>query len=89
VLEKIPSIASGLFHTYAKPVQHVAYKIIFQNLDVFKTWHDRLGHPRIGMIKIINNSLGHHMNTSKFPKPSYFTCTACATEKLFLRPYSS
>jgi hypothetical protein len=26
------------------------------------------------------------MNTSKFPKPSDFVCTACATGKLILRP---
>jgi hypothetical protein len=38
------------------------------------------------MQKIISNSFGHHMNTSKFPKPSDFVCTACATGKLILRP---
>ena len=62
LLEKIPSLSTGLYFTYIKPVQHVAYKIIFQNLDIFKRWHDRLGHPGIGMMrKIISNSLGHHM----------------------------
>ena len=76
-----------MYFTYIKLVQYVAYKIIFQNLDIFKTWHDRLGHPGIGMMrKIISNSLGHHMNRSKFPKPSDFVCTACATGKLILRP---
>jgi hypothetical protein len=56
-------------------MQYVAYKVIFQNLDVFKIWHDRLGHPRIGMMQnIISNSLGHHTNTSKFPKPLDFIC---------------
>jgi hypothetical protein len=68
LLEKIPSLSTGLYFTYMKPVQHVAYKIFFQNLDVFKTWHDRLGHSEIGMMrKIIGNSIGHHMNTIKFP----------------------
>jgi len=38
------------------------------------------------MRKIISNSLGHHMNTSKFPKPSDFVCTTCAIGKLILRP---
>jgi hypothetical protein len=86
LLEKILSLSTGLYFTYIKPVQHVAYKIIFQNLDVFKTWHDRLGHPGIGMMtKIISNSIGHHINTSKFLKPSDFLCTACATGKLILR----
>jgi hypothetical protein len=36
--------------------------------------------------KIIGNSIGHKLNTSKFPKPSNFVCTACAMGKLILRP---
>jgi hypothetical protein len=27
LLEKIPSLSTGLYFTYMKPVQHVAYKI--------------------------------------------------------------
>ena len=87
LLEKISSLSTGLYFTYIKPVQHVAYKIIFQNLDIFKTWHDRLGHPGIGtMRKIISNSNGHELNIAKFPKSSDFMCTSCATGKLILRP---
>ena len=37
VLEKIPSLSSGLYYTYIKPVEHVAYKVIFQNVDAFQT----------------------------------------------------
>jgi transposase InsO family protein len=52
-----------------------------------KTWHDRLGHPGVGMMrKIISNSNGHELNTAKFPKSSDFMCTSCATGKLILRP---
>src|SRR5437763_1318658 len=59
----------------------------FQNLDVFKIWHDRLGHPGTEMMrKIIGNSIGHKINLAKFPKSSDFFCTACATGKLILRP---
>jgi hypothetical protein len=47
-LEKMPSLPSGLYYTYIKPVPHVAYKVIFQNVDAFKTWHERLGHPASG-----------------------------------------
>lgn len=36
--------------------------------------------------KIIDNSIGHHLITDKFPKYSDFVCTACATGKLILRP---
>nr|ABA98007.1 retrotransposon protein, putative, Ty1-copia subclass [Oryza sativa Japonica Group] len=56
-------------------------------VDAFHTWHDRLGHPGIEMMrKIIGNSIGHHLITDKFSKPSDFVCTACATGKLILRP---
>ena len=87
LLEKIPSLPSGIYYTYIKPVPHVAYKIIFQNVNTFQTWHDRLGHPGIGMIqKIISNSHGHNLANSKFPESTDFACTACATGKFILRP---
>nr|CAE05047.2 OSJNBa0049H08.8 [Oryza sativa Japonica Group] len=61
--------------------------VIFENIDAFRTWHDQLGHPGIGMMrKIIGNSIGHHLITDKFLKSSDFVCTACATGKLILRP---
>jgi hypothetical protein len=44
ILEKIPSLPSGIYYTYIKPVPYVTYKIIFQNVDAFQTWHDHLGH---------------------------------------------
>jgi hypothetical protein len=51
------------------------------------TWHERFGHPRTGMMrKIISNSTGHNLNTSKFSISSDFMCTACATGKLIVRP---
>ena len=87
IFEKIPSLSSGLYYTYIKPVAHVAYKVIFQNVNAFQTWHDRLGHPGVGMMrKIICNSNGHDLNEAKFPQSSDFICTACATGKLILRP---
>ena len=87
VHEKIPSLSSGLYYTYIKPVEHVAYKVIFQNVNAFQTWHDRLGHSEIGMMrKITSNSIGHNLLESKFPQSSDFVCTSCATGKLILRP---
>jgi len=56
-------------------------------LNLFKIWHERLGHPRLTMMrKIITTSAGHGINTSHFPKPKYFLCTSCATGKLIIRP---
>jgi hypothetical protein len=68
-VKKIPSLDSGLYYTYIKPIKHVTYKVIFQNVDAFKIWHDQLGHPGIGMMrKIISNSIGHDLNEAKFPQ---------------------
>ena len=76
IVEKIPSFPSKLYYTYIKPVPHVAYKVIFHNIDAFKTWHERLGHPGIGMMqKVISKSNGHELNTAKFPKSLDFMCT--------------
>jgi hypothetical protein len=62
-------------------------RYFFQNIDAFTTWHERLEHPGVGMMrKILGNSTGHNLNTSKFPKSSNFMCTTCATGKLIVRP---
>ena len=37
VLEKIPSLSPGLYYTYIKPIEHVTYKVIFQNINAFQT----------------------------------------------------
>jgi hypothetical protein len=37
ILERIPSLPSGLYYTYIKLVPHVTYKVIFQNVDSFKS----------------------------------------------------
>nr|ABE77200.1 putative copia reverse transcriptase [Sorghum bicolor] len=57
------------------------------HVDTFRNWHDRLGHPGIGMMrKFISNSTGHDMEKARFPQNKDFCCTACATGKLILRP---
>jgi hypothetical protein len=67
VIERIPSTPSGLYYTYIKHVPYVAYKVIFQNVDTFSTWHSRLGHHRIGMMqKIIGNCIGHNLKDANF-----------------------
>jgi hypothetical protein len=85
IIERISFLPSGLHYTYIKFIPHVAYKVIFQNVDAFQIWHDRLGHPGVGMMrKIIGNYIGH--NLIKFPKTSDLICTSCAIGKLILRP---
>jgi hypothetical protein len=87
ILERIHSLPSGLYYIYIKLVPHVAYKVIFQNVDAFTTWHECLGHPVVGMMrKIIGNSSDHNLNSTKFLKSLDFMCTTCATGKLILRP---
>ena len=69
----------------SNPLHMLRKKI--QNVDTFQTWHDRLGHPGVGMMpKIIKNAIDHNLNEAKFPQSSDFVCTACATGKLILRP---
>jgi hypothetical protein len=85
ILERIPSLPFGLYYTYIKLVPHVLYKVIFQNVDAFTTWHECLEHHGVGMMrKIIDNSTCHNLNSAKFPKSSYFMCTTSATRKLIL-----
>jgi hypothetical protein len=87
VIERITSTLSGLYYTYIKLVSHVAYKVIFHNVDTFTTWHSLLGHLGIGMVrKIIENCTGHDLKDAKFLKSNNFLCTSCAMGKLILRP---
>jgi hypothetical protein len=87
VLEIILSTPSGLYYTNIKHVPHIAYKMIFQNVDTFKTKHSCLGHPGIGMMrKILGNCIGHDLKDAKFQKSNNFVCTSCAMGKLILRP---
>src|ERR1041385_3117026 len=88
VVEKIPSLASGLYYTYINPIKEfVALKTIFRNPESYRVWHDRLGHPGLGMMRrIIKGSVGHNIATKDFPNPEDYMCTACAEGKLILRP---
>jgi hypothetical protein len=61
--------------------------VVFQNVDTFKTWHSRLVHPGIGIMrKIIGNYTSHDLKDVKFPKSNDFVYTSCAMGKLILRP---
>lgn len=86
VVEKLPSLKSGLYYTHIKP-ENVALKTIFKNPESYRIWHDRLGHPGLGMMRrIISTSNGHNLRTNDFPNQEDFVCTDCATGKLIVRP---
>jgi hypothetical protein len=66
ILERIPSLPSGLCYTYIKLVPHVAHKVTFQNVDAFTTWHEHVGHPGLGMMrKFLGNSIGSQFKYSQ------------------------
>ena len=71
VVEKLPSSPLGLYYTYIKPAEeYIVMKTIFRNLESFRIWHDRLGHPGLVMMRrIINNSAEHNIETKDFPNP--------------------
>ena len=51
VIEYASNDIFGDFTGLSTPYQHVANKVIFQNANAFQTWHERLGHPRIRMMR--------------------------------------
>jgi hypothetical protein len=60
-------------------------KTIFRNIELFRIWHDRLGHLGLSVMRrIINNSAGHDVRS--FPNPEDFICSECVKGKLITRP---
>jgi hypothetical protein len=58
-------IALYIYKTYI----FVAYKVIFRNVNSFQAWHDRLSHPRVGVMReIIGNSISLDLHKEKFPQ---------------------
>jgi len=74
VVEKALGTSYGIYYTQIEPPhEYVAMPTIFKNLESFKIWHERLGHPRLTMMRrIIATCAGHGINTSHFPKPKDF-----------------
>ena len=67
ILEKRPALSSGLYHTTIRTVEsHVVMNQKFSDPKNFMFWHDRLGHPRAIMMRIlIENSYEHTLNNQK------------------------
>jgi hypothetical protein len=58
VIEKFPSLESGLYYTkISAPAMYTSLKTVFRYSELFSLWHCRLGHPGLRMMRnIINNS---------------------------------
>ena len=87
-MEKLPRLVTGLYYTRIRTsAMFITLKTMFRNSELFSLWHDRIGHPCLGMMRnIINNSQGHNINVKKFLNQEDFMCHACATGKLITRP---
>ena len=70
--EKLPAYSSGLYRIDIKPVEiNMVSNQKLDNKEMINLWHDRLGHPGVGMIrKIIENSIGHPMKKIRIPQPN-------------------
>ena len=50
IMEKLPAISSGLYHTTIKPIEsYIVENQKFNDPIFFFIWHDRLGHPGSSM----------------------------------------
>ncbi|XP_026398222.1 uncharacterized protein LOC113294003 [Papaver somniferum] len=61
ILKKLMCHSSGLYITIIRIIEsHVVANDELLSSDLYKLWHDRLGHPgRDMMIRVLNNSHGH------------------------------
>ena len=86
--EKLPAYSSGLYRINIKPVEiNMVSNQKLDNKEMINLWHDRLGHPGVGMMrKIIENSIGHPMKKMRIPQPNELSCSACSQGKLIIRP---
>jgi hypothetical protein len=76
VIEKFPSLESGLYYTkISAPAVHTSLKTVFRHSELFFLWHYRLGHPSLRMMRnIINNSQERDINVKHFPNQEDFVC---------------
>ncbi|CAA7051317.1 unnamed protein product [Microthlaspi erraticum] len=99
IVERLPAFSTELYFTNINTIEaniavhqklvtgHQKLSVVHQKCNEnFNVWHDRLGHPGIGMMrKIIINSCGHSLQNQKI-LPNDFTCATCAQGKLIIRP---
>ena len=88
ILEKLPSLSCGLYQTTIRSIE--SYAIMnqkFNDSNAFLLWHERLGHPRISMMRrIVQNSNGHLLTSKQILVTDGYTCAACFKGKLIIIP---
>ena len=86
LLEKLLVLSSGLYYTNIRMIEsHAIENKRYDN--IYKVWHDRLGHPgSVMMRKIIESSSGHSLKNQKIFQANELSCVACSQEKLISRP---
>ena len=86
IMEKLPAISSGLYHTTIKPIEsYFFFNQKFNDPKVFVIWHEGLGHPRFSMMhQIIEHSHGHPLKNQKSFLPNEYSCVACLQDKLIV-----
>lgn len=79
ILEKLLSYSSGLYYTHITALE--IYAIVnpkFTSFRDFVIWHDQLGHPdSVMMRRIIENSCGNYLKSSKILQSNEFSCAVC------------
>ncbi|CAA0805913.1 Unknown protein, partial [Striga hermonthica] len=86
VLERLPILSSGLYYTQINMIEAYAATNSKMN-EMFKLWHDRLGHPgSIMMRRIIETSSGHPLKNQRILQIHELTCASCSQWKLIMRP---
>ena len=88
ILEQLISSSYGLYQTTIRPLEsHVVMNQKFNDPKAFLLWHERLGHPRLSMMRrIVQNSNRHPLTSKQILKSHDFSCIACSEDKLIIRP---
>ena len=66
---------------------HIVLTQKIKDMEIFKIWHERLGHPGTIMVRRINTSShGHSLNDYRILTNNEYARSACSTGKLITRP---
>ena len=88
ILEQLPSLSCGLYQTTIRFIE--SYAVMnqkFNDSNAFLLWHERLGHPKISMMRrIIQNSNGYPLTSRQILVIDGYTFAACSKGKLINKP---